>query len=197
MLSGKENAALRLLSDTDSTRILPASKQYIDLLKERHLLGAPRYDGLLLYNLKGLYEEINGSLIYKIAHGIKGATGQSNMHGNGWHHVLTSSSFGDDSRDLCSAIALIAKKLRLKRYCGNGGSLEVFFAHKLIPLDKKLCLKPIVIGEVIGELTTFRRNILESAGDLQLNAGQCTGFEALYTLYTWWSVKMIAIRFGW
>ena len=49
MLSGKVNAALRLISGTESAGILPTSKQTIDLLKGKHPLGAPKYDDLLLY----------------------------------------------------------------------------------------------------------------------------------------------------
>ena len=43
MLSGKVNAALRLLSDIGSAGILPTSKQTIDLLKEKHSVGAPNH----------------------------------------------------------------------------------------------------------------------------------------------------------
>ena len=71
----------------------------------------------------------------------------------------------------------MAKKLCLKKYCGNDGSLEVFLGCKLIPLDKNPEVRPIGIREVIRRIlgravmTTFRGNILESAGDLQLCAG--------------------------
>ena len=60
----------------------------------------------------------------------------TNVDVNGWRHILTSSSFGHNSWDLCSAIALMAKKLCLKRYCRNDGSLEAFLASKFIFLDK-------------------------------------------------------------
>ena len=78
----------------------------------------------------------------------------------------------------------MAKKLCLKKYCGNDGSLEAFLACKLIPLDKNPELRNIGIREVIRRIlgravmTTFRGNILESPGDLQLCAGQCAGYEA-------------------
>ena len=49
MLSGKVNAALRFFSDTESAGILPTSKQTIDLLKEKHHAGAPKYNDLLYY----------------------------------------------------------------------------------------------------------------------------------------------------
>ena len=41
-LSGKVNAALRLLSDADSAGILRTSKETINLLKEKHPVGAPK-----------------------------------------------------------------------------------------------------------------------------------------------------------
>ena len=73
----------------------------------------------------------------------------------------------------------MAKKLCLKRYCGNDGSLEAFLACKLIPLDKNPRIGD-VIRRILGRtvITTFRRNILESAGDLQLCADQRAGCEA-------------------
>ena len=189
MLSGKVNAAFRPLSDTEGAGILPTSKQTTDLLKEKHPVGSPKYDDLLLHGPDKLYEEctykeINAALTYKIACKIKGAAVPSNLDANESRRILTSSSFGDNSRDLCSTIALTAKKLCLKRYCGNDGSLEAFLACKLIPLDKNPGVRPTGIGEVIRRIltravmTTLRRNILESAGDLQLYAGQRVGCEA-------------------
>ena len=52
-----------------------------------------------------------------------------------------------------------------------------FLACKLIPLEKNPGVRPKGIGEVIRKIlglavmTSFRRNILESTGDLQLCAG--------------------------
>ena len=114
MLSGKVTAAVRLLSDTGSAVILPTSKQTIGLFKEKHSVGAPKCDDYLLHGPEDLYEEcayeeIKGILIYKIAREIKGAAGPSNLDANGWRRILTSSSFDNNSRDLCSAIAFMAK----------------------------------------------------------------------------------------
>ena len=78
----------------------------------------------------------------------------------------------------------MARKLCLKKYCGNDGSLEASLACKLIPLDKNSGVRRTGTGEVIwailgcAVMTTFRRNILESAGDSQLSAGQRAGCEA-------------------
>ena len=93
-LSGKVNTAFRLLSDTDSAAILPTTQQTIDLLKEKHPAGAPKYDHLLLHGLEQsyeeyAYEEINGALIYKIAREIKVAAGPSNLDANGLRRILT------------------------------------------------------------------------------------------------------------
>ena len=70
MLSGKVNTPLILLSDTESDGILPTSKQTIDLLKEKHPVGAPKYDDLLLHGPEELYEkyayeEVNGGRYIK------------------------------------------------------------------------------------------------------------------------------------
>ena len=99
MLSGKVNAALRLLSDTESAGILPTTKKTINLLKVKHPVGAPKYDDLLLHGLEELYkeyayEELNGALIYNVARETKGAAGLSNLEANRWRRSLTSSSLG-------------------------------------------------------------------------------------------------------
>ena len=75
----------------------------------------------------------------------------------------------------------MAEKLFLKRCSGNDGSLV---ACKFISLDKNPGLRPIGIAKVIRRILgrtvvrTFRRNILESEGDLQICAGQRVGCEA-------------------
>ena len=71
-------------------------------------------------------------------------------------------------------MALMVKKLCLKRYCGIDGSLEAFLVCKLISFSKNPGVRHIGIGEVMA---TFRRNILAFAGDLQLCTGQRTVCE--------------------
>ena len=193
MLSGKVNTALRLLSDTDSAGILPTTKQTIDLLKEKHPVGASKYGHLLLHDLEEsyeeyAYEEINGALIYKIAREIKVAASLSNLDANGLRRILTSLLSGNNSQDLCNAVALMAKKLCSKRYCGSDGSLGALLACKHAPLDKNPGVRPIGIGEVIRRIVgravvrTFRKNILESAGDLHFVQVNVRDVGQLYTL---------------
>ena len=88
----------------------------------------------------------------------------------------------------------MAKKLCLRRYCGNDGLLETFLACKLIPLHKNPGVRPVGIGEVTKRFlgraitTAFTRNILESADDLQLSARQRAGCEpAVYALSSMFS----------
>ena len=77
----------------------------------------------------------------------------------------------------------MAKKLYLKRYWGNDRSQEAFLLCKLIPLDVNPGVRPIGIREVIGRILgcavmrSYRKNVLEKVGDLQLHAGQHVGCE--------------------
>ena len=55
----------------------------------------------------------------------------------------------------------MAKKLCLKKYYGNDGSLEAFLIYKLIPLDKNPGVKPIgILGlRILGRtvMRTFKK----------------------------------------
>ena len=168
MLAGKVNTALRLVSETESGGILPTSEQTIDHLKKKNdHAGASKfdafYDDYMAWKnyMKNIHMKKHGVLIYKIACEIKGAAGLLNLDVNGWSSILTSLSFGDSSQDLCSAIALMAKKLCLKKYYGNDGSLEAFLICKLIPLDKNPGVKPIgILGlRILGRtvMRTFKK----------------------------------------
>ena len=136
--------------------------------------------------LRYAYENISGSfIIRKIAREVNGASGPSNLDSDGWKRILTSSSFGTYSNNLCESIAALARKLCFSRNCANDDSLEALLASKLIPLDKNPGLRPIGVGEVLRRIIgravmrTCRSSIIESAGDLQLCAGQQGGCEAL------------------
>ena len=71
-----------------------------------------------------------------------------------------------------------------KHFCGDDKSLEPFLACGLIPLDKNPGLRPIGVGEVLRRIIasvvmrTFRSEIMDSAGNFQLCAGQRAGCEA-------------------
>ena len=90
--------------------------------------------------------------------------------------------FGTSSNDLCSAIAVMAKKLCIEAI--ENDNLSTLMACRLVPLDKNPGLRPIGIGEVlrriIGKMVVWvlRPELQENAGDLQLCAGQESGCEA-------------------
>ena len=71
----------------------------------------------------------------------------------------------------------MAKKSFLKRYWRNHEWLQTFWACKFFLLGNNAGVKPIGIGEVIRRILgcavmkTFRRNIPEKTGDLQLCPG--------------------------
>ena len=80
--------------------------------------------------------------------------------------------------NLCESIAGMTRKLCLSRNSIHDESLQAILASKLIPLDKSPGLRPIGVGEVLRRIIgravmiTCRGDIVESAGDLQLCAGQ-------------------------
>ena len=86
--------------------------------------------------------------------------------------------------DIYGALALMAKKLCLMRWCGNVESLETFLACTCISLDKNLVVKHVEMVEVTRRtlcctvMTLFRRNILEIIRYLQFCVGQSEKCEA-------------------
>ena len=189
MLTGKINSALRLLSNSEPGGLLPLNKDNLVLLNTKHPAGEDKFNDLLLHGPEleygdYAYDDIDGSLIRKTAREIKGAAGPSNLDADGWRRLLTSSSFGVHSSSLCEAVAAMTRKLCIQRFCGLDGSIEALLACKLIPLDKNPGLRPIGVGEVIRRIMSravmraHKQQIMDSAGDLQLCAGQRGGCEA-------------------
>eukprot|EP00794_Sanderia_malayensis_P018637 gene18637-biopygen15703 len=130
------------------------------------------------------YECIDTLQMYKAAKDVKGAAGPSSLDADGWRRILTSAAFGTKGHDLCDSLARMARKICSRRFCCEDNSLEAFLACKLIPLDKNPGLRPIGVGEVLRRIIakavirTFRSEIMDSAGNFQLCAGQRAGCEA-------------------
>ena len=80
------------------------------------------------------------------------------------------------------AITLCTTEIDLEKTCST--SLESYIACRLIPLDKNPGVRPIGIGEVlrriIGKaiLSVIKPDVMKSAGNLQLCAGQAAGCES-------------------
>ena len=188
MTDGNVNEALRLLSNTASTGVLPINDDTIRQLHEKHPEGEPLHDEMLLngpvkYVHPVVFDEFNSDLVQKVALRTKGAAGPSNFDANNWRDILVSRRYGKCSSDLCDAIARMAKVVATENLSG-GGVLSALMACRLIPLDKNPGLRPIGIGEglrrIVGKMVVWvlRPDLQEAAGDLQMCVGQEGGCEA-------------------
>ena len=80
-------------------------------------------------------------------------------------------------KTLRKTFAQLIKKLYVEEL-ESPSSLELFGACRLIPLDKKPGLRPIVVGEVLRRIAgkavmmLFKNDITHAAGALQLSPGQ-------------------------
>ena len=69
---------------------------------------------------------------------------------------MASSSYGTVTIDLQKAFAEVIKKICIKMIEINAEtnetSLEIFLACRIIPLNKKSCLRPIGIGKILRRI---------------------------------------------
>lgn len=190
MFQGKVNAALKLLSNTTSSGIAPINDETLKALQEKHPMGQPKLNELLLEGPVDkidpiLFEAIDEELIQRMASKTKGSSGPSKLDAQMWQRMLLSKSFGDRSNDLCKAIAKMTR-IMCTETCSKetGRDMEAFLSCTLIPLDKNPGIRPIGIGEVLRRIvgktvTAFLKNeIQQAAGNLQLCVGQMGGCEA-------------------
>ena len=188
MIRGNVNAALRLLDKTSNKGILPINEETIRQLHEKHPVGEPIHDEMLLAGPKQhvhpvLFDDINGELVRKVAMKMRGAAGPSCYDSDEWKMILTSRQYVSSSDDLCDAVARVARTLCIEDRTNEGGVMALV-ACRLIPLDKDPGLRPIGIGEVlrriIGKMVVsiLRGELQEDAGPLQMCVGQEGGCEA-------------------
>ena len=146
--------------------------------------GKPRtVDPVMLQN-------ITESTIANTALRTKGSNSPSGLDADGWRRILVSKNFGIAGHSLRSALASFERRISTTEtevLVSNGTTytnLEAYTACRLIPLDKNPGVRPIGVGEVlrriIGKaiLSVIKPEILSSAGNLQLCAGQPGGCEA-------------------
>ena len=190
MFEGKVNAALNLLSNANTTGILPIDQTVYETLKAKHPEGEDKYEDLLLQGPFDsvhpvIFESIDGALIQKSAMRTKGAAGPSKLDSNAWRRMLVSKQYGNYSTDLANAVAHMTRILCTET-CNkeNDRELDSFLACTLIPLDKNPGVRPIGIGEVLRRIigktvvSHLRSDIIRSTGNLQLCTGQQSGCEA-------------------
>ena len=192
MLQGRVRAALRLLSDHEHEFPLQldkmvGSKSVREILLDKHPCGRPLDPRAVAAPVSSAFDphpvyfdRITGSLIRSIALHVDGTAGPSNLDAHGWRRIC--SSYHGASADICNALASLARRL-CTDYVDPAG-LTAFTACRLIALDKCPGVRPIGVGEVVRRivgkaiLSVIGVEIQQSAGSLQLCAGQPSGCEA-------------------
>ena len=149
MTNGNVNAALRLLSKSGNSGILPINEETIRQLHDKHPEGEPLYQEMLLngpvkFTHPVIFDEFDTALVQKVALRTKGAAGPSNFDANDWRNLIASKRHGNSNSDLCAAIAKMAKVVATENL-GGEGVLSALMACRLIPLDKNPGLRPILV----------------------------------------------------
>ena len=194
MFAGKLSQAMKFIdSQNDTLGVHPLSEEIKHLLQEKHPKARDVSNDVLLPSEATdpepvIYEEIDGTAVYKAAKQLQGSGGPTLIDADGWRHILCSKSFGNASADLRDAIAGLAKKLCREDVPPD--ILKEFLANRLIPLDKgedkdgNPGIRPIGIGEILRRIVgkvvvgNIRDDIIEAAGPLQTCAGLKSGIEA-------------------
>ena len=194
MLLGKVNAALKLLDKGSSLGVADVTEETLRDLRKLHPQAEKASEDILIsgeipYFDPIAFHNIDEVSIAKAALRTKGAAGPSGQDAEGWRRILVSKNYGDAGKELRTAIASMTHSLCTKLIPTIPGSnktnIEAFTSCRLMMLNKAPSgIRPIGIGEVlrriIGKavLGEIREDIIESAGSLQVCAGQMAGCEA-------------------
>ena len=156
-----------------------------DVLVEKHPNGKPASPSALLSSTQShvnpiIFDQLNWELILKAAMCNQGAPGLSGMDAYAWRRIC--SSFKSASHDLYHVMAAVARRICCSPI--HPDDMSAFVTCHLIPLDKRPGICPIGIGEtptrIIAKavLMLLQHDILDSAGPLQVCAGEEGGCEA-------------------
>ena len=185
MKQGKVSKAGRELTSEATVGTLALTEETRRQLKEKHPQAkeaAPEalFEGEYDPPDPVIFERITGEKMWKHALHTHGAAGPSGLDAKGWKSLLSSSKFGIVAKDLCDAVAALARKLATED-CHN---IEAITACRLIALDKNPGCRPVGIGEVLRRIIgkaimeVTKDDIREAVGNLQVCAGQRAGCEA-------------------
>ena len=136
-----------------------------------------------------MFHNIDERAIAKAAQRTRGAAGPSGQDADGWRRMLVSRNYGNAGKELRGAIAKMTQNLCTRDVLinpeTNKTNIEAYTSCRLIPLIKEPSgIRPIGIGEVLRRIIgkaiigEIKPEIMESAGCLQLCAGQKAGCEA-------------------
>ena len=132
-----------------------------------------------------VFSNIDEPAIVKTALKTRGSAGPSGLDADSWRRMLVSKNFGKTGSDFRTSIARMTRVLCTQSLENRTSTLEAYLACRLIPLEKQPSgIRPIGIGEVLRRIigkavvTEIKGEIMETAGSLQLCAGQKAGCEA-------------------
>ena len=180
VLEGKINAAIRLVDDDTSSRVLPLSAYMIKTLRQKNPNANPSNDTMMLHGSFNhvneiIFDGVNADLVRKCAIRTKVSHGPSGLDANFWSKILYNSTFGNTSDNICHAIALLARMLCSEEVV-DPEKIEGLVACQIIPLDKLPGVRPTGVGEVLQRiidkaiLTMLKSDILSVTGYQQLCA---------------------------
>ncbi|EDO46763.1 predicted protein [Nematostella vectensis] len=187
IFQGKLSAAIEMLDRENSSGLLKLSDDVLTQLKEKHPSLAEIGEESLLHGPTGLvppviFDLIDEQRIFDSALKPKGSTGPSGMDAELYRRILCSKNFATEGKTLREEIAILTRNLLKFNY--QPSLLEAYTACRGIPLDKKPGVRPIGVGEVLRRImgktasSTFKEEIKEAAGPLQVCAGHSAGVEA-------------------
>ena len=174
MKKGKVGPSLRLLQENNSGGILPLTHTTRKELQGKHSSAKvaaldTKIEGLQVDSHEGIFEEINGLMIWKMALKIQGAAGPSGLNADCLWTLLRKRIFGEEAVDLRKALAHLAKKMATEKCQG----IVAPVARRLISLDKNSGVRPVAIGEaftrILGNcmMSVTRDDVKLAAGHLQ------------------------------
>ena len=196
MVQGKVNAALKLLNNSNGSGVLPLSPETIKDLQEKHPNSSPIDESMLIegelpFVDPEIFNNIDEDKIYRAALKTKEACGPSGLDADGWRRILASKHFGTVGSDFRSTLASFARtfcrrevEIIMLSDSKQYSNIEAYTACRLIRLDKNPGVRPIGVGEVLRRIvgksimSVIKPEVVESAGSLQLCAGQPAGCEA-------------------
>ena len=206
MWHGKISAALKMLSKDYDNGILKVDDNIMNELKLKHPEPAETKEECLLYGPinktpNSYFDEIDEQMIAKATRLTKGSSGPSQLDAEQYRHIILSTKFKKESKELRQQVAILAKRLATTMV--DPSSTEALTACRLIPLNKNPGIRLIGIGEVLRRIIgksiswVLRDEIQEAAGPLQvatgLNAGAEAAIHAMRTIFTQDSTEAVIL----
>ena len=185
MQRGDVNQASKCLGQgTIKGGVLPITTETIQELEKKHPKDEQAQREILIAEKgevdTGYFEVIDENFVKKIVSQLKGASGPSGANSHAWRRWCL--AYKGTSDKLCRTVATLARRLATDQVAFE--IIEALVRGRLLPLDKCPGVRPVGVGEVLRRLLSkivasrCRNEIQETAGHLQLCAGQPAGCEA-------------------